>query len=747
MKRSLVILAVVGLFASVSMGEKFYVTRDTGINNGDPYDNQGARSTVRSAKWGASESYLFDFDTDAILSFLGGRPISDFTFTLYIMPSSGWPATPVSVQVQTVNALYDWVEGDDPNRFNSFGWTEGTPAATSEYAQTYWVDVDGTPTLDAANSIAWTREDGTPETHFKYLPAKFTNSASLSGSSADHGKYISVVLDEALVNDLLNNPYNRGLRLYRNGPDNLENYTREADISQRPYLEVVYTGGASTNPQISFYQTTSDRGEEISPARLRVVLSEPSQEIVTVDYQVTGGTATGGGVDYTLNSGTLQFNPGERTKFISITIVDDDIEESDETIEVTLSNPVNGQLGANPVHTFTILDNDRVGQVWNVSTITQLENATRNCLPGDEIVIAPGVYNLEAYLWISTHHVTMRGATGNRDDVVLTGPGMNNSADPQEGLNINADEVTVRDLTIANVYNNGIHIRGENDVDGTRLINIKTLNCGERHIKGSKGTAVMDDVIIENVYLLQTEPRESRPDHPVDPDNYIGGIDCMAVNGWIIRDNVAEGIVGASNGGRGAIFLWNGVENVIIERNRIFGCATGIAIGNPSGPTGSHLGPWHSVGGIIRNNFILRGDYIALELCNTKDMKVYNNTIYSPDATYFRTVHIYDEADEGQTTNLDILNNIIRGDILDNSSGDWSVPTVRAMGNIVDNSGSQVTASWFVDVNIADFHLTTSATDAIDQGTVLPDVTDDFDQEPRGSLPDLGGDESNPPGS
>jgi len=38
---------------------------------------------------------------------------------------------------------------------------------------------------------------------------------------------------------------------------------------------------------------------------LAVTLSSASEKTVTVNYSATGGTATGGGVDYTLTSGTL----------------------------------------------------------------------------------------------------------------------------------------------------------------------------------------------------------------------------------------------------------------------------------------------------------------------------------------------------------------------------------------------------------------------------------------------------------
>jgi hypothetical protein len=79
---------------------------------------------------------------------------------------------------------------------------------------------------------------------------------------------------------------------------------------------------------------------------------------VTVNYAVTGGTATGSGVDYTLASGTLSFAPGEISKSLTAAIVDDTVDEADETFIVTLSNPANASLGSNASHTYTILDND-----------------------------------------------------------------------------------------------------------------------------------------------------------------------------------------------------------------------------------------------------------------------------------------------------------------------------------------------------------------------------------------------------
>ena len=75
---------------------------------------------------------------------------------------------------------------------------------------------------------------------------------------------------------------------------------------------------------------------------------------MTVNYGVTGGTATGGGVDYTISGTQLTFDPGQTSKNVPITVVDDTLDEPDETIVVTLSSPINATLGANTAHTYTI---------------------------------------------------------------------------------------------------------------------------------------------------------------------------------------------------------------------------------------------------------------------------------------------------------------------------------------------------------------------------------------------------------
>ena len=109
---------------------------------------------------------------------------------------------------------------------------------------------------------------------------------------------------------------------------------------------------------MEFVATSSSGTEATTPAALGVRLSAISGRSVTVDYAATGGTATGGGVDYTLASGTLTFNPGVTSQVVNVSIVDDIFHEDDETVVVTLSAPVNTLLGTQNAYTYTITDAD-----------------------------------------------------------------------------------------------------------------------------------------------------------------------------------------------------------------------------------------------------------------------------------------------------------------------------------------------------------------------------------------------------
>ena len=108
---------------------------------------------------------------------------------------------------------------------------------------------------------------------------------------------------------------------------------------------------------VGFAGTTGSGLESQSPAPLAVALSTAQAAAVTVDYAVTGGTATNG-TDFAITNGTLTFAIGETVKVIPNTITNDLTVESNETIILTLSNPTGAALSPNTVFTYTITDDD-----------------------------------------------------------------------------------------------------------------------------------------------------------------------------------------------------------------------------------------------------------------------------------------------------------------------------------------------------------------------------------------------------
>src|SRR5262249_12947593 len=110
--------------------------------------------------------------------------------------------------------------------------------------------------------------------------------------------------------------------------------------------------------QVGFAQPSSSAGEWTGSAQIEVRLAAVSGQTVTVDYAVTGGTATGGGVDYPLANGTLTFQPGQPSQFITVALVNDSQDEPDETVQISLTGATNATVESAATHTLTILDDD-----------------------------------------------------------------------------------------------------------------------------------------------------------------------------------------------------------------------------------------------------------------------------------------------------------------------------------------------------------------------------------------------------
>ena len=125
-------------------------------------------------------------------------------------------------------------------------------------------------------------------------------------------------------------------------------------------IEMVQT---SSPPSVTLSINTPSLGEAAGTADLTVTLSKTSELPVTVDLIYTG-TATAG-VDYS-KSDVITIPAGNTFAQATLTAIDDSLNEGNETIIVTLSNPANATLGAVIIDTITIIDDDNPGVASSV---------------------------------------------------------------------------------------------------------------------------------------------------------------------------------------------------------------------------------------------------------------------------------------------------------------------------------------------------------------------------------------------
>ena len=118
-------------------------------------------------------------------------------------------------------------------------------------------------------------------------------------------------------------------------------------------------GPAPALPSLSISSASVGEGDSgTANLTFTVTLSAASSQQVTVDYADAGtGTATSG-TDYTaLTAGTLTFAAGDTSKTITVSVTGDTLDESDETVKVTLSEAANATIST-ATGTGTITDDD-----------------------------------------------------------------------------------------------------------------------------------------------------------------------------------------------------------------------------------------------------------------------------------------------------------------------------------------------------------------------------------------------------
>lgn len=110
-------------------------------------------------------------------------------------------------------------------------------------------------------------------------------------------------------------------------------------------------------PSVQFDLNDYPAGEGDGSVDILVTLSGTSATTITVEY-VTSNLTAEESSDYTAANGALTFPPGTTSQTFSVTINDDNLDEPDETVRLTLRNPNGATLGTPSTATLTIEDDD-----------------------------------------------------------------------------------------------------------------------------------------------------------------------------------------------------------------------------------------------------------------------------------------------------------------------------------------------------------------------------------------------------
>jgi len=369
------------------------------------------------------------------------------------------------------------------------------------------------------------------------------------------------------------------------------------------------------------------------------------------------------------------------------------------------------------------------GDVIEVSTVEGLVQAVEQARPGETILVAEGHYLMPRYVEIHTDRVTLRGASGRREGVVLDG------AQSMHGelLGVRGcSDVTIADLTIQNIRFNGFKINSDSNVQRLTIRNCIIHNIWQRGVKGVKvpedNREAMRPKGCQVQYCLFYNDRPKQlSDDPGDiaQGNYIAGIDVMYAKDWVVNDNVFVGIQGRTFEGRGAIFLWFDAQDCLIERNIIIDCDVGLQLGNAHRADGVER---HCVRCVARNNFITRAPEAGIVTVYTRDCRVLHNTIHDPQSRTNRLIRTVFDND-----GLIVANNLLSGPGMSNESKS----DIQFLGNLVKD-----VSNVFVDPAHGDLHLARAASEIVDRADAISEAPDaDIDGQKRGAKPDIGADE------
>ena len=219
------------------------------------------------------------------------------------------------------------------------------------------------------------------------------------------------------------------------------------------------------------------------------------------------------------------------------------------------------------------------GSNITVSNVSALQSAIAGLTSNNTILLADGTYNLNGTLYLPQNisNVTIKGASGNRDTVIIKGPGMTNSTVSFGFWADNINGITFQDMTIRDFNQHAIILNG--NVNSPIFRNLHIVDIGDQFLKNNPtldNLNGIDNGILEKSVLEYSSTA---------PDSYTNGLDVHRGKNWIVRDNTFKNFRTAGSLAGPAVLIWNGSSDSTVVRNTFINNQRDIALGlDPAKP-------------------------------------------------------------------------------------------------------------------------------------------------------------------
>lgn len=396
---------------------------------------------------------------------------------------------------------------------------------------------------------------------------------------------------------------------------------------------------------LQFSAPTYSVSESVTTAFVKVTRTGGSDGQVTVHYSTDDGSAVAPD-DYAITTGTLTFNTGETSKTIGIPIVNDSLSESDETINLVLTNPIGGAaLGDQSTSELIILANDRQAGIlqfsapsYSVSEGVGRATITVNRIGGDDgtvtvkyttgnrIAIAPGDYTADSGVLTFAD-----GDTSQSFDIEIVDDGMFETneqfrvtlsaatggaklgAPRTAAVTIANDDVLMtRNTIVAGAGNSGL-LKVFDATDGTVKASIQAypvgFTAGVRVATGDVTGDGVPDIIVAPGANGATSVRVF---DGTDGQQLAGtqgeifvGLSAVGMNvaaGDVNGDSRADIIVGAGAGAGPHVRVFSGIDRSVLADFDVFAGSSGevsVAVGDVTGGAANEIIVGSPTGGVV----------------------------------------------------------------------------------------------------------------------------------------------------